>query len=341
MEEARIILGSGSDACHEHVGKRLNDRQAARKWEERPLSRASSTGQATDTGTDSAASIERPRRARFRTPNRRTPEMTEPGSKHPLHNELSEPVAMVAALGADDARGASWPEYLEFGLGDEHVPELIRLATAEPGPEEDDEVDDAVFWTRIHAMRALGRLGADEAVEPLVALLRESDELSEDRDEIPIVLGMIGGEAVAPLRRLLDDPEIDDRTRDAAADGLVEVAQRDADARDDAVAAIVTRLGDYGNNSPELNAFLIGRLLDLKLVAAAPLIKEVMDAGVVDVSINGDWEDIQIELGLLERRLTPSPHARQARAPTPKQKQKTGNKRKMATASRKKNRKRR
>ena len=36
--------------------------------------------------------------------------------------------------------------------------------------------------------------------------------------------------------------------------------------------------------------------------------EQAFAADKVDISIQGDWEDVQIELGLLAERLTPQPH---------------------------------
>ena len=46
-------------------------------------------------------------------------------------------------------------------------------------------------------------------------------------------------------------------------------------------------------------------LAELKVVEAAPLMEEAFAARRVDDMVMGDWEDVQIELGLLAERLTP------------------------------------
>jgi hypothetical protein len=55
-----------------------------------------------------------------------------------------------------------------------------------------------------------------------------------------------------------------------------------------------------------LNGAIISELLDLEAVEAAPQMKQAFAAGVVDESVAGDWEDVQIELGLKEKRDTPA-----------------------------------
>lgn len=49
-------------------------------------------------------------------------------------------------------------------------------------------------------------------------------------------------------------------------------------------------------------------LTDLKAVEAASIMEEAFAADTVDLSIQGDWEDTQIRLGLLHERLTPKPN---------------------------------
>ena len=56
-----------------------------------------------------------------------------------------------------------------------------------------------------------------------------------------------------------------------------------------------------------LNAFLMSYLVDLKAVEAAPVMEKAFAADRVDISVQGDWEDVQIRLGLLDERLTPAP----------------------------------
>lgn len=48
--------------------------------------------------------------------------------------------------------------------------------------------------------------------------------------------------------------------------------------------------------------------MDLQAVESASIIEAAFVAKNVDISIHGDWEDVQIELGLLQERLTPAPN---------------------------------
>ncbi len=63
----------------------------------------------------------------------------------------------------------------------------------------------------------------------------------------------------------------------------------------------------YQRNDKTLNAFIIFDLVDLKVVEHLGLIEEAFENDRVDLMVGGDFEDVQIELGLLEERKTPSP----------------------------------
>jgi hypothetical protein len=90
-----------------------------------------------------------------------------------------------------------------------------------------------------------------------------------------------------------------------------------------------------------MNSYLISSLINLRAVEAAPLMEEAFAANHVDISIVGDWEDVQIELGLLSGRLTTKPNYHQAfwealsATPAPQPEQKTGKRRRKRKRKRK------
>ena len=114
-----------------------------------------------------------------------------------------QPVDKLLTLG--DARNMiGWPDYLALGLGQEHIPDLVRMALDEElwaGPETIE------VWATIHAWRALGQLRAESAVEPLLSLLHRIDDDQNDwvGEEIPQVMGMIGPAAIPALAAYLAD----------------------------------------------------------------------------------------------------------------------------------------
>src|SRR5579864_2999502 len=121
----------------------------------------------------------------------------------------TSPVDKLLTLGeAEFVLPEKWPDYLELGLGPEHIPELIRMATDRELRNieaEEDEEEDPEFWAPIHAIRALGQLHAEAAIEPLVQLLtvQAGDEWMQE--ELRFVFGLIGPAAIPALAAYLAD----------------------------------------------------------------------------------------------------------------------------------------
>jgi hypothetical protein len=258
-------------------------------------------------------------------------------------------VARLLTLGREPARRRTWPDYRNLGLTQRHVPELIRMAT-------DSALLHAEEWSAtslapLHAWRALGQLEAAAAAVPLLGLLeREVDDVSVF-DEIPTVLGMIGPPSLPGATLWLFDEGRNEDLRIAASRILAEVAHEYPERRDEAAAVLVQQLQDWPHQSPALNAFLIAHLAELGEVAAAPLMEAAYAGGAVDLSIHGDWEDVQVDLGLLDERVTPpapgsyfdpdADHApRPARPASPNAAASAKARRKAEKQSRKRNRKR-
>jgi hypothetical protein len=261
----------------------------------------------------------------------------------------SSPVSELLTFGdCRDFRG--WPNYLDLGLRSEHVPELIEMATDEELNWADPE--SLEVWAPVHAWRALGQLRAASAIEPLLHLFHELEDSDWASDELPQVYGMIGRAAIPALARHLDDASHGLWSRVTAAFSLERIAAGDPSARSECVAILSRQLERFAENDPSLNGLLITYLLDLRAVEASSLMERAFAADRVDISIQGDWEDVQVELGLKAARETPRPPLfPMFDAPEHDDSQRAGNagkaaakkmkgKRKQARASRKKNRKR-
>lgn len=214
------------------------------------------------------------------------------------------PLDQLLTLGEDAARTTRWPDYLTFGIGPEHVPMLIHMAT-------DRRLHDAdapEVWAPIHAWRALGQLRATEAAEPLTTLFHELEEWDWVSEELPRVFAMIGPAAIPVLVRYLDQREHRPFPRANAAAALTDIAKSHPEARDECVAALAAQLRHFATQDRTLDGFIVGNLLDLRAVEAALVMEQAFAAGRVDLSIAGDWEDAQVALGLLPERRTPSPN---------------------------------
>jgi hypothetical protein len=198
-----------------------------------------------------------------------------------------------------------WPNYLESGFTDVHIPELIRMAT---DPELNMAYSDTQeVWAPVHAWRTLGQLKAEDAIEPLIGMLKHIDEDDADwvNEELPKVLGMIGLSTLPLLKKYATDTTNHFYARIAALRSIREIATNHVYTRDECVTFLSSQLKNFQENDASFNGFLIGYLMDLKAIESSMLIQQAFQANCVDETIAGDWEDVQVEYGLIEERNTP------------------------------------
>jgi len=163
-------------------------------------------------------------------------------------------------------------------------------------------------WAPLHAIQLLGELGAAEAIEPLLPLFNRVDDEWLART-LPEAFGGIGAPALAPLRALLFDRTKDVWARVRAAESLSKIGQHHPETRSEVVSALVARLDPAESLAPEdeiLNGLVIGELLDLEAVEAAPAIRRAFAEDRVDTSIVSLDHALE-ELGL--RPESPSPRS--------------------------------
>jgi hypothetical protein len=205
-----------------------------------------------------------------------------------------------------------WPDYVALGIGPEHIPDLIRMALDEDLHQADS--DSPEVWAPVHAWRALAQLHAEAAVEPLTRLFARIEEFNDEwaNEDLPRAFGVLGPAAIAGLRDYLANPSHGLWARAAACFSLSEIGQQHPEERAKCVAILAGQLARLSEMDPVLNTFLISALVDLQAVESAAVIERAFASGRVDISVRGDWEDVQIELGLLGERRTPRPNYHQA-----------------------------
>jgi hypothetical protein len=227
------------------------------------------------------------------------------------HRPYQEPVARLLDYGECHMAGGgtaelAWPNYAnDLGLTPEHVPELIRLA-CDPTLHTADGQSLAV-WAPTHAWRALGQLRAVEAVAPLLELLRVRADDDWVDIELPYVFGLIGPGAIPHVTDFLADRSVTTEPLITAIKCLVEIAERNPPSRNECIDILARRLKCGAENDPTVNGFLISALIDLEAIETIGVIRQAFDQQVVDLSIAGDVEDVEMEFGLRRQRSTPRP----------------------------------
>jgi hypothetical protein len=220
-----------------------------------------------------------------------------------------EPVAQLLTLG--ETRIHEKRNYLKLGFTSEHIPDLIRLVEDEElrdMPWDEDENVPPQVYAQVHAWRTLAQLNASEAVPSFIGLLHFIEDDDDDfvGEEIPRMLGQLGLPAIESCRAYLADINKNIFSRVAAAHALSEIGQQHPETREACVQALMSTLQDYQNDDETVNGFTLSFLSDLKAVEAAPLAEEIFKAERAELEIAGDYEDYQIRVGLLEKRLTKS-----------------------------------
>jgi hypothetical protein len=249
-----------------------------------------------------------------------------------------------------------WPDYPnQLGLSDDHIPDLIRIATSWDVNTK-YEHGDLSFWAPVHAWRSLGQMKATAAIEPLLALFQNADHHDEwVSEELPDIYGLLGPAAIPALANYLADPTQGIWARITANDCIQKIGSQNPESRDRCVEVLTQQLTAFADNDPQLNGLVVCSLLDLNAVEAAAVMEQAFAANAVELDLAGDWEDVQISLGLKTERDTPPPNYAQmsmfadTSASSPGQSQPTRggggsknkirSKNKMAKQSRKKNRK--
>jgi hypothetical protein len=220
-----------------------------------------------------------------------------------LSKPYPEPVHTLLTFG--ETNWHEWEDYQTFGFTHEHIPDLIRMATDQHLIVEADIPE---FWAPIHAWRALAQLGAKEAIDPLINNfnlfeIANSDWLSDD---MPRALVKLGPDCIPALAMYLIDTQHETMARISVGETLKQISEQYPDASEQVKGILISALESFEENNEELNGFLMGDLLDLKAAEAMPVIRRAFEAEAVDITIAGDLEDAEIELGFREERATPS-----------------------------------
>jgi hypothetical protein len=195
----------------------------------------------------------------------------------------------------------NWPDYLGLGLSKEDIPELIQILDDEELYPPDEEVDE--YWPAIHAWRALAQLEATEAIEPLSRVIARLDNPDEDyaewiMDEMPMVFQQIGTESIPFLANYLRDGSHGQTSHITVVEILQIFAEFYPETRDFCISLFTEQLSRFDANLKDVNGFIVVSLAELKALDTAATIEEAFEKGCVSERVGGNWEDIQVLMGL-------------------------------------------
>jgi hypothetical protein len=230
------------------------------------------------------------------------------GTKIPRPNlpqhHLPAPYARLQDLGPDDFTDVYDEVAGILAQGDARAAaqRLIGMVQDESyydydeGDYEGGRTGDPRAWTRLHALRVLGRLGdaAHAGIEPLLPLLKAEDDFL--REDVPFYYAAMGRVAVEPLSRALADGAADTYYRVGAGESLAEIGEKYPELRDAIVPVLERTLAEEKEDSA-LTGFLIINLCDLAAREALPTIELAYKEDRVDDTLVS-LAEVQEHLGV-------------------------------------------
>jgi hypothetical protein len=202
------------------------------------------------------------------------------------------PVDALLALG--DPRTAGVAERRQaLGLGQEHLPDLLRMARDRGLYTADSESDEV--WAPLHALSALGDLDVSAAVPELIPLF----DLQDDWFDIalPELLGKIGAPALEPVSTYLADRGRWTFGLAEACRALEQIATQHPELCEQVVQTLSDLLRDAEGYDEVAVTAAMGALVELEAVEALPLIRRAFEQGRIDEMVYGPWGDVLDRLG--------------------------------------------
>lgn len=209
----------------------------------------------------------------------------------------TDPVAQLLLQGdIEESRDpADWVDYVTtFGLTEEHVPELLQLASDLEVYEVEE--DDPAGFANLHAVRALGQVGSETAIAPMIELCEREDDFL--RENLHAALAIFGARAIAPLKAVVYTEEKSIWIKISCIDVLETIAKKNPETLSEISAILIDQLEKYETNEEALDSMLVDLLAELQVTEAAPLIETVFAHKELDEFITGSWAQVQVRLGV-------------------------------------------
>jgi len=197
-----------------------------------------------------------------------------------------------------------WPDYQKLGITHEHIEQLIQMIT--DGELHKADSESLEVWAPTHAWRTLAQLGSEEAILPLINSFWRSEDDDWFFEEIPYVFGMIGIKAIPALSDFLFKEHNSSESYNLTCSCLREIGKMHPEVRSECISLITRKLELFNANTPELNGLIINDLIELEATDALNSIKKAYEKESVDYSIQGDYEDVEIYMGVRKTRTTPA-----------------------------------
>lgn len=182
----------------------------------------------------------------------------------------------------------------DHGIGQEHVPELVRMLRDRSLATAGD--DESEGWAPMHALGLLKSLDVSRVITELLPLF----DLDFDRvgDELMGIIANAGAAALPPTVGYMRDRTRWVWGRSRAADTLEKIAEQHPELRDQVISILSELVADAENDQEQVGTGAMGSLMELKATETLPLIRRAFELGKIDETAYGAWGDVLTEFGV-------------------------------------------
>jgi len=215
-----------------------------------------------------------------------------------LESKYSEKIQALFELENVDFNEA----FKKFNFTKEDISELTKLALDNRSEEINYELyykeSDRLYYASAYAVMALGKLGAIEVIETLIEKMYLNPDSDAYHDAITDYLGDMGVEAIDFIENELLTVSEDKMT---LFDGLDKIVKNNPKELERVSDLLVKYLKTTDDNKSHLG-FAISLLVEFSGAKYIDVIREIFKTKEVDIMFVGDLEDIEMKLGLREKR---------------------------------------
>lgn len=193
----------------------------------------------------------------------------------------------------------------KFGLTDADLPILKVMLESEKLYFNKDENKNLV---NLHVAIAISQLGHEDGVALLINQIYKRETFDDDwiGELYPFVLANFGEKMFGYAKQAYPLSK-ETYVRGVLGEAIKYVGIQQSALKPQAIELIVELLGNFSQQEKDDNALLINDLCELKAIEQLPLIKQAFDANKVDLSHMGDYEEVEIIMGVRTERSTPKP----------------------------------
>jgi len=198
------------------------------------------------------------------------------------------------------------PNYLELlDISEDNLDDLIEIALDKDLKFADAE-DEKDIYLPCHALQALGQYGTTKPLNDILERLNFFEDDDYYENAVMHYLEKIGSaDKIDILLEYFLDKTKNDSGRMIVLEAIENIFQKKGSLPKDMIEnSLVQYLEEDDEWDELLNAFAIFFLIDISKDKHIELIRQVFERKPVDIFYDGDLEDIEIKLGLREKRET-------------------------------------